>query len=197
MNAGGFLPFWAANMLHVRDKGLDWFGFRYSADEWARFEALAAPVSEGRYRAFLFVNALLFIVVAAALIGLVMVPVLTLLSPDPAQLPATAFFGVLGTIILVCFAIVLPTTMALAARLVAATGAPAPAEAGDDALAALVRWQILRMGLFVTAIAFALIGLSIGFGIDLEPWIALTVRIFSFGLSACTLILIFSRRRAS
>src|SRR5258707_15002568 len=104
MTARGCLPFWAANMLHVRDKGLDWFGFRYGPDEWARFETLAASVSEGRYRAFLFVNAALFIAVAAALVGFVMVPVLTLLSPDPAQLPATAFFGVLGTIILACFA---------------------------------------------------------------------------------------------
>jgi hypothetical protein len=193
----GFLPFWAANMVRARGAGFDWFGFRYGSEQWARLEALAGGISAGMYRGFLYVNAALFIVFAAILVVGFMVPVLTALSPDPALLSPVAFFAVLAVVILVSFAIGLPLSMTLASRLVAwgAGAAFGALTAEDERLAGMVRWQILRMALFVAAIAFALIGIAIGFGIDLDPWLVLAVRICNFGLSLGTLVLLFTRRR--
>jgi hypothetical protein len=195
----GFLPFWAANMIRARGAGLDWFGFRYKNEEWVRLEALAKAVSATMFGAFLFLNAVLFIAIAAVLMVGFFVPVLDALSPDPSRLSPVAFLAVLGFVILVAFAVGLPLSMTLSARLVAwrAGIVLGTLTTEDERLAALVRWQILRMILFVAAVAFALIGIAIGFGIDLDPWIALAARICSFGLSAATLVLLFTRRRGT
>lgn len=189
-----FLPFWAANMLHVRGAGLDWIGFRYTEAEWRRMEALGGGVSEGGYRAFLVLNAVLFIALAGALIGLILVPVLGRLYPDPSQLSAIVFFGLLGAIALFAIAIGLPLTMSVTARLLARwVGTAAPAT-GDDALAAKVRGQIARMTLFVTALALTLIGLSIGFGIDLAPALSWAIRLLSLALGVGTVAAIVRGR---
>jgi hypothetical protein len=193
----GFLPFWAANMIRARGAGLDWFGFRYDGEEWARLETLSGCITAGMFGAFLFVNAVLFIIFAAVLVVGVMMPVLTALSPDPALLSPVAFLAVLAVVILASFALGLPLSMTLAARFVARrSGVRLGALASADVrLAAVVRRQILRMILIVAAIAFALIGIAIGFGIDLDPWLALATRICSFGLSLGSLVLLFTRRR--
>lgn len=187
-----FLPFWAGNMIRVRKAGMDWMGFRYTPEEWARLERHAKGIGDGTMRAFLAINAVLFIVMAAILIAVILVPLLNVLYPDPSKLSALVFFSILGAIIAISFGLGLPSTMAITARMLG--GALPSGAAGDKALVAKVRWQINRMGLFVTALAFALIGISIAFGIDLGPALRAIISIASFAVTGLTTVMIFKKR---
>jgi hypothetical protein len=85
------LAMWAKNMTAIRDGKMEWPGFSYSDKEWQRMDALSAPVTNGAYRKYIFINAVVFIVIAAIGIAAIFLPLATLLFPVPAETSALKF----------------------------------------------------------------------------------------------------------
>ena len=113
------LAFWARNMLTIRAGRMDWPGFSYTGDEWERMRRLAEPIGAGAYRAFVLVNAAIFIAIAAVVIAAVFLPLATWLFPVPAETSALEFTLLLAATAFLTIGIGLPISMGLAARLCA------------------------------------------------------------------------------
>jgi hypothetical protein len=163
MNGARFLDYWSANMCFAWALSHDtqWPGFRYQEAERALMRRRADRVGSGRFRAFMIWATVLFIVAAALLVGLVMMPLLIWFWPDPARTPAAGFFGIMAAVIALAigpvFLVVLRASAWLAERGGRNAGAAPPLTSEETALLAKVRWQFFRMalvlgGLFVPGV---------------------------------------------
>lgn len=186
------LAFWARNMVAIRDGKMEWPGFSYTDAEWARMDVLAGPIGYRTYQKFVWINAAVFIAIAAAGIFCVFLPLATLLFPIPAQTSALKFSPLLAGC---CFLIIgagLPVSLRIAAMLsmnsticAAMTRRP-----GDEALAAKVAWQINRIMLVMCGLLVPGILLFIAYDIDAGPvvtvlkWVAAGLMAFSVAVGA-------------
>jgi hypothetical protein len=152
------LRFWGANMTFAYATADWWPGFSYTPEERARLNALAETVQ--RSTVLVWIYALvpaIFILIAAAAVAAIMVPALTWLYPNPADLKPLPFVLVLASVAAVSLGLGVPAAMALGGRIAlwwTGDTAVLVEEPGDVALYAKFRRQLWRVvlvmcGLFV------------------------------------------------
>lgn len=186
------LAFWARGMTAIRDGRMEWPGFSYTDPEWARMRTLAAPIGAGTYQLFTWVNAAIFIAIAALGIFCVFLPLATLLFPVPAETSALKFSLLLAACTFLIIGLGLPISMRLSSALVAsqAIRAALVAAPGDEALAAKVSWQINRIMLVMCGLLVPGILLFIAYDINAGPiitalkWLAIALMAVSVGVGA-------------
>lgn len=186
------LAFWAKGMVAIQDGRMEWPGFSYTEAEWARMRVLAAPIGAGRYQLFTIVNAVIFIAIAALGIFCVFLPLASLLFPVPAETSALKFSLLLAACAFLIIGLGLPVSLNLSSRLAASKEMRASliAEAGDEALAAKVSWQINRIMLVMCGLLVPGILLFIAYDIDAGPiittlkWLAIALMGISVAVGA-------------
>ena len=151
-----FLRYWSANMqvAFAQSSGAPWLGFGYQESEMARMRALAASLPRSAAAVFFAVTVMAYLLMAAVAIGAVMIPILTLLYPDPSQTPALVFVLTLAVAAFICLGFGLPLSMAIGARAGDwwSGAGPAPGARGDQALAAKICWQLWRITLIMVGV---------------------------------------------
>ncbi|MES0094903.1 hypothetical protein [Mesorhizobium sp. M0030] len=185
------LAFWARGMTAIKDGRMEWPGFCYTDAEWARMRVLAAPIGAGRYQLFTWVNAAIFIAIAALGIVCVFLPLATLLFP-PAEASALKFSALLAACAFLIIGLGLPISMRLSSALAISREMRAGlvGEAGDEALAAKVSWQINRIMLVMCGLLVPGILLFIAYDIDASPiitvlkWLAIALIAVSVAVGA-------------
>src|SRR5262249_52293761 len=105
------LAFWARGMVAIKRAGMSWPGFSYTDAEWARMATLADTIGPLRYRVFTWVNAAIFIAIAAAGIGAVFYPLASALFPVPAETKPLPFVLLLAATALLVLGLGLPVSM--------------------------------------------------------------------------------------
>lgn len=186
------LAFWAKGMIAIQDARMEWPGFSYTDAEWARMRVLAAPIGAGRYQRFTMVNAVIFIAIAALGVVCVFLPLATLLFPVPAETSALKFSALLAAYAFLVIGIGLPISMRLSSMLLVSQDmrASVVTEAGDEALAAKVSWQINRIMLIMCGLLVPGILLFIAYDIDAGPiittlkWLAVVLMAVSVAVGA-------------
>ncbi|ESX28264.1 hypothetical protein [Mesorhizobium sp. LSJC264A00] len=179
-------------MTAIKDGRMEWPGFSYTDAEWARMRVLAAPIGAGRYQLFTWVNAAIFIAIAALGIVCVFLPLATLLFPVPAETSALKFSALLAACALLIIGLGLPISMRLSSALAISREMRAGlvGEAGDEALAAKVSWQINRIMLVMCGLLVPGILLFIAYDIDASPiittlkWLAIALIAVSVAVGA-------------
>ena len=141
------LAFWAMNMSMATGGKNNWPGFKYTATEWARLEKLAEAVHGAAFIRFVLIVTVVFIALAGCAVVGILLPFMTLLYPNPADLQPLPFVLALATVALLSIGIGLPLSMRVAARASSSEAMKARLheEAGDAALAAKAAHQITRM----------------------------------------------------
>lgn len=191
------LAFWSKGMTRINAAGMDWPGFAYTQDEWARMRTLAAPISDATYQLFTAVNAALFIAIAAAGIFGIFLPLASLLFPVPAETSALRFAALLAACAFLIIGLGLPVSLRLSSRLLASRlGSPAPsADTGDAALAAKVAWQINRIMLAMCGLLVPGILLFIAYDIDGGPLLVALKWLAILAMGVSTLLGAIRRRK--
>jgi hypothetical protein len=113
----------------------------------------------------------MFLVLAALSIVLILLPILTLIAPNPADLTPLPFVLTMALVILVALGLGFPLSLAIGARLGDSWGGgmPAAAEPGDRDLYAKIRRQFLRYALMAGAVFIPGCLLFILFDLDAGP----------------------------
>ncbi|QPC92198.1 hypothetical protein [Mesorhizobium sp. INR15] len=183
------LAFWAKGMVSINDARMEWPGFSYTEAEWARMRTLSAPIGAGTYQIFTFVNAAIFIAIAAAGIFGVFLPLATALFPIPAETSALKFSLLLAACAFLIIGLGLPISMRLSAMMVGGkTLRAALASAPEDGpLAAKVSWQINRIMLIMCGLLVPGILLFIAYDIQAGPIIT-TLKWLAIALMAVSTI---------
>ena len=166
-----WLAFWSRNMVAIKDDGMDWPGFSYSEAEWMRMCELAEPVADGTFRQFVIVTAVLFLMIAAAGIVGIFLPLANLLFPVPAETGGLQFAVLLAACSLLIIGAGAPMAMMAASRLCADArmrGRLAPQQ-GDDALAWRIGWQVRRITLVMCGLLVPGMLLFVAYDIDGGP----------------------------
>ena len=145
------LAFWADIMMRIKRAGMSWPGFSYTDAEWARLEPLAdavTPFDAGRFK---FVNAAVFIAIAALAMFGGFLPIASELFPIPAETPAVPFLALLAATCFMTIGLGLPVSMRIAAPLSAGAGTRGNlgALAYDAELWAKVVFQMRRITLIL------------------------------------------------
>ena len=167
-----FLRYWAANLASIGAAGRNWPGFQYMPEEWQRFEIYGATVGGTAAFVFMVTSAVIFIVIAALVIGLVFVPAMTLLYPDPAKTSAAVFVSLLFAMAFVTIGVGLPMAMNVGGRIADRFWTDDSAIAltePDRRLARKVRNQIWRMIGLLCGIGVPVTLITIAYNIDLGP----------------------------
>ena len=145
-----FLRYWSLNMTLLRRAGWRWVpGFSYGGDEQRRMDELAAGIPRGAILAWLGATVLIFLVVAIAAMTAILGTALTVLWPNPADMPEAGFFVIMALALMLAIGVGMPLSIAWGGA-VADRIAPAPPAidgTGDAARYAKVRGQFRRMGL--------------------------------------------------
>jgi hypothetical protein len=165
------LAFWSKNMLVVRESNFSWPGFSYDKSEWRRMKLLAKAVSGAAYLKFIWLNAFIFVLFAAAAVVGVLLPALLLLYPDPRNLHPLPFTLLLAATTFVAIGFGLPLSMRISAWLCASETMRKKLSqtAADARLANRVSWQLMRMTLILCGMLVPGILLAIAFEIDGGP----------------------------
>lgn len=177
------LAFWAKGMVSINNARMEWPGFSYSDAEWARMRTLSEPIGAGTYQLFTMVNAAIFITIAALGIFGVFLPLATLLFPIPAETSALKFSMLLAACAFLIIGFGLPISMRISAMLVGGKTLRAALvpDAGDEALASKVSWQINRIMLIMCGLLVPGILLFIAYDIQAGPiitalkWLAIVL----------------------
>ncbi|MEO5756080.1 MAG: hypothetical protein ABIQ51_04405 [Mesorhizobium sp.] len=192
------LAFWAKGMVSINDARMEWPGFSYTEAEWARMRTLSAPIGAGTYQIFTFVNAAIFIAIAALGIFGVFLPLATVLFPIPAETSALKFSLLLAACAFLIIGLGLPISIRLSAMLVGGKtlrAALVPA-AGDEALASKVSWQINRIMLIMCGLLVPGILLFIAYDIQAGPIIT-ALKWLAIALMAVSTVTGIRRQRKS
>jgi hypothetical protein len=165
------LAFWSRNMVAIKDDGMDWPGFSYSEAEWRRMRELAEPVADSTFRRFIITTAVLFLLIAAAGIVGIFLPLANLLFPVPAETGALQFAVLLAACCLLIIGAGVPLSMSGASRLCADARMHGrlTSQPDDDALASKIRWQIGRITLVMCGLLVPGMLLLISYDIDGGP----------------------------
>jgi hypothetical protein len=78
-----FLRYFAKGLLILGPTGRNWYGFRYTPQEWQRLELYGGSVSGGANTIATLAAAIIFILMAGAVMALGFLPALSWLYPDP------------------------------------------------------------------------------------------------------------------
>jgi len=134
--------------------GATWPMFRYSKPEQARFKSITDQLPGKAMWVFFAVTVVVFLVMAGLAIVLVLLPILTLVAPNPADLTPLPFVLAMALVFLVAFGVGFPLSLAVGAWLGDSWGGgkPAAAEPGDRELYAKIRRQFLRFALIAGAV---------------------------------------------
>ena len=178
------LRFWGANMTIAFATSDWWPGFSYTETEKARLAALGEtiPPSAMALWMFLFVPAIFIVIAGVAVVGL-MLPAITLLYPNPADLQPLPFVLVLAAVAAVSIGLGLPVAMVLGGRLalrVAGDKGAIAAEPGDVALYAKFRHQLRRYVIVVCGLFIPGCRLWIVFDLHAGP----LIQVLKFALAA-------------
>jgi hypothetical protein len=144
-----FLRYWSVNVWLAQRGGWSFPGFAYTEADVTRLKALADAASGTAVMVWLAATVVIYIALAAGLVTAAF-SALSVLVPNPADVPAAGFFG--GLILAVAGMLVLglPLSITLGGWIAdKLAGAPPPQSPGDLALASKVGEQFLRMGLIV------------------------------------------------
>jgi hypothetical protein len=141
------LAFWAKIMAGLKGSGTSWPGFSYTEREWSRLEVLAGCVDGAEGVRFVTLNAVVFIVIAAAAMFGFMFAVLQLIDPEIAPLSPLTLEFLLAAVMIFVLGFGFPASMRIAARLVATDRLRGELKAApeDPALWGKVRFQMRRM----------------------------------------------------
>jgi hypothetical protein len=144
--------YWAFNMSLVDRRG-GWLGFRYTEEEKAALEAIAAKVPRFEYYVWIALTALFYLVIAAvvATVGMNCLIVVIGGEQNMSKTPAPLFFAQLALDLAVGFAVGFPAAMlpaaALAGRWFAVADAALPDRAATAHYFHKLWFQITRMAL--------------------------------------------------
>jgi len=165
------LAMWGKNMTIIRDGRMEWPGFSYSDDEWQRMYALSAPVTNFAYQKYIWINAVVFIVIAAIGIAAIFLPLATVLFPVPAETSALKFSLLLAACAFLIIGGGLPISLSIAAWMStnAAMRQQWVAAPGDAALASKISWQINRITLIMCGVLVPGMLVWIAYDIDAGP----------------------------
>ena len=167
-----FLRYWAANLGSIGAAGRNWPGFQYTAEEWERFEQYGATVGGAAAFAFIVTSAVIFIAIAALVIGLIFIPAMTLFYPDPAKTSAAVFISLLFATCFVTIGVGLPIAMNFGGRIADrfwTDDSSVTLTELDRRLARKVRNQIWRMIGLLCGIGVPVTLICIAYNIDLGP----------------------------
>jgi hypothetical protein len=187
-----FLRYWAANLASIGAAGRNWPGFQYTPKEWQRFEMYGETVAGGAAFAFMVTSAAIFIAIAALVIGLIFVPAMTLLYPDPAKTSAAVFISLLFATCFVTIGVGLPIAMNLGGRIADRFWTDASTivlSELDRRLARKVRSQIWRMIGLLCGVGVPATLICIAYNIDLGPvaqalkWVVYVANLSIMGLT--------------
>lgn len=144
-----FLRYWALNICVARRSGTATPGFSYEDAEWDRLFAIARTVSGSSIGVWLAATALGYIALATLIMIGVLVPLLSLLWPAPATMPASGFFALLALMGVTLVAVGMPLSLAWGGALGDwLAGTPDLAtEPGDAALLRTIRRQFWRVAI--------------------------------------------------
>lgn len=175
MSQERLLRYWGLNMGIAMEmsSGATWPMFRYSEAEQARFTSITDQLPGKAMWVFFAVTVVVFLVMAALSVVLILLPILTLIAPNPADLTPLPFVLTMALVILVAFAVGFPLSLAIGARLGDSWGGgkPAAAEPGDRDLYAKIRRQFARFALIAGAVFIPGCLLFILFDIEAGPLI--------------------------
>jgi len=147
-----FLRYWSVNMWLAQSSGFSFPGFSYTDAEMARIKALSDATSQVAVIVWLAATAVIYISLGGIVVtGLF--SVLSVISPNPAQISEVGFFGGMILAIAGMVALGMPLSISLGGWIAdLLSSPPPPAEPGDVALAAKVRRQFRRMGAIVAVL---------------------------------------------
>jgi hypothetical protein len=116
------LQYWAYNMSRLLARQISWPGFGYTTEEKKQLAIIAEGLPKWKYRVFLLLNSILFILVAASIVFGTVLPSAIIL--DPNHTSGLIFLGCLavGTALSIGFG--LPITMNLSALILNAITKP-------------------------------------------------------------------------
>lgn len=167
------LAFWARMVTGIKGAGMTWPGFSYTDAEWSRLEVLADQVSAEVAGAFLWLNAAVFIGLAAIVMFGVFLPLATVIFPNPADTRPLPFALLLAAVCLLTLGVGLPLAMRVTAWLLTTDKVRGrlASEPGDAALWAKVRFQMTRTTVIMCGLLVPGILIFITFNIDGGPLI--------------------------
>jgi hypothetical protein len=184
------LRYFGQSLMALGPAGRDWPGFRYTPPEWERFSVHASTVSGTAGAIATYSAAGIFILIAAAVIGLLFIPAMTWLYPDPAKTSALVFLtGLFGTAFLtigIGFPIALNAGGWLADRWAAKTSL-VPLNDLDHALASKIRRQIWRMMAILCGIGIPGSLILLIYNIDLGP-VVFWLKLLAYGANILVML---------
>ncbi|HLY54080.1 MAG TPA: hypothetical protein VKS60_00900 [Stellaceae bacterium] len=192
-----FLRYWSLNVALARSGGWESIpGFGYDEAERSRIATLAGAVPAGAVACWLAAAVAIYIGLAAAGVIGVVVPAISFLWPNPANMPATGFFALMASGLCLAIGFGLPLSIAwggaIADRLGA--GAEPPEEPGDAPLLGKMRGQFRRIGWILACLFVPIALVCVALGVN-AVWIPRVLN-----LTAAALVLFgaagrFLRRR--
>jgi hypothetical protein len=169
-----FLKYWALNMSLASSNGMPAPGFSYDSAEWRRLLTIARSVPGAATTIWLAVTVVVYLALAAmGMIGAG--AIISLLWPDPASVPETGFFALLGMVIMLLLGLGMPLSLGLGGaagdRFVAAPFVEE--DPADAALVAKIRRQFRRIGAIaaMTVVPIALFMTALGSKAEWVPTI--------------------------
>jgi len=166
-----FLRYYGKSLMQLGPAGRDWPGFRYTREEWQRLELHGSTVGGLASWLDMVAGAAIFIAFAALVIGLLFIPAMTLLYPDPAKTSALVFVSALFATAFLTIGIGYPIALSaggwIADRF--ASDHPIPVTGADRALVAKVRHQVWRMMGILCGIGVPATMILVIYDIDLNP----------------------------
>jgi hypothetical protein len=193
--------YWAFNMSLALARGMRWPGFRYSDEETAALERIAAGCDRSEFAMWLGLTVVLYLVIAAMVVVAGMNGLIVAIGGEQhmADTPAVMFFFALGLELVVAMSIGFPAAMLPAAALtgrffgVADAGLPAPAIVAHHFRK--LWFQIARVAVLAVAVLAAL-----WFFVPADSKVALLARtvmpLLSPAVAALTAAYYFSARLA-
>jgi hypothetical protein len=180
-----FLRYYAKSLLQLGPAGRNWYGFRYTPEEWVRLELYGASVKGTASGIAMVSGAVIFILIAAAVIGLLFIPAMMWLYPDPSKTSALVFLSCLFATALLTIGIGYPIALNAGGWIGDhwSPDVPIPMTDQDRALAAKVRGQIWRMIGILCGIGVPASLIMVIYDIDLGP-VVRTLKPIAYGLLA-------------
>jgi hypothetical protein len=189
-----FVAFWSKNIRKAMAGGLETPGFSYEADELKSMEAFAESFTDGDYAVSILVNAVLFVLGAAVLMGADTLLMMHLASHAP--LTNVQIIAPFVVVLVLSFSAMFPLTMTLTGVLVLRRR-QLPADLNLSTLRALHRrilWQFLRLGVFAVS-AVLVVALIVGRNDGVYGVIGPIVEVAAPLLAVVMLLMIASRKK--
>jgi hypothetical protein len=146
------LRYWSLNVSLVYKAGWAWIpGFGYDPDDRRRIADLGAGFSAKGVATWLAAASVIYILVLFATMTVTLGAALTVIWPNSADMPASAFLAILVLVAAVTMAVGMPLSISWGGAIVDAVApTPPPAdEPADAALCTKIQGQFRRMGLIL------------------------------------------------